>query len=101
MVNIQFEQAKKMFKEVPIPVGDIVKKNPPELQCFGFNIGDIGLDFKKSQMQFTTYYKHIKKPDPAVCDKFLEDLLKSPQAILDKIKKSGSMEAIQRGIEEF
>jgi hypothetical protein len=28
MVNIQFEQAKKMFKEVPIPVGDIVKKNP-------------------------------------------------------------------------
>lgn len=50
MVNIQFEQAKKMFKEVPIPVGDIVKKNPPEMQCFGFNIADIGLDFKKSQM---------------------------------------------------
>jgi hypothetical protein len=72
MVNIQFEQAKKMFKEVPIPIGDIVKKNPPELQCFGFNIGDIGLDYKKSQMQFTTYYKHIENPDPAICDNFLE-----------------------------
>jgi len=78
MVNIQFEQAKKMFKEVPIPVGDIVKKNPPELQCFGFNIGDIGLDFKKSQMQFTTYYKVINKPNAEVCDEFLETLLKSP-----------------------
>lgn len=31
MVNIQFEQAKKMFKEVPIPAGDILKKNPTEL----------------------------------------------------------------------
>lgn len=83
-----------MFKEVPIPVGDIVKKNPPELQCFGFNINDIGLDFKKSQMQFTTYYKLIENPSASVCDEFLDTLLKSPQTILDKIKKSGSMEAL-------
>jgi len=39
-----------MFKEMPIPIGDILKKNPPELQCFGFNVADIGIDFKKSQM---------------------------------------------------
>lgn len=67
-----------MFKEVPIPVGDIVKKNPAELQCFGFNIDDIAIEFKKSQMQFTTYYKVIDKPDREVCDKFMETLLKSP-----------------------
>jgi hypothetical protein len=52
-------------------------------------------------MQFSTYYKPINNPDPSVCDAFLEDLLKSPQSILDKIRKSGSMEAIQKGIEEF
>lgn len=84
-----------MFKEVPIPVGDIVRKNPPEMQCFGFNIADIGLDFRKSQMQFTTYYKVVENPDRGICDNFLEQLLKSPQAILDKIKRSGNLEALQ------
>lgn len=48
MVNIQLEQAKKMFKEVPLPIGDILKKNPPELQCFGFNIADLDVSFRKS-----------------------------------------------------
>jgi len=31
MANIQFEQAKKFFKEFPVPVGDILKRNPKEL----------------------------------------------------------------------
>jgi len=31
----------------------------------------------------------------------METLLKSPQDILDKIKKSGNMEAIRKGIDEF
>jgi len=29
-------------------LGDIIKKNPKELQCFGFNISDLDLSFKKS-----------------------------------------------------
>ena len=48
MVNIQFEQAKKMMKEVPIKVGDIVKKNPTEMQCLGFKVDDLDVSFKKS-----------------------------------------------------
>jgi hypothetical protein len=52
-------------------------------------------------MQFTTYYKVVKNPSAEICDPFLEDLLKSPQTILDKIKRSGSMEAIRKGIDEF
>ena len=48
MVNIQFEQIKKQFKEQEFVVGDIMKKNPKELQCFGFNISDLDLTFKKS-----------------------------------------------------
>jgi len=31
MMNIQFEGAKQMFRDVPIKVGDIVKRNPPEM----------------------------------------------------------------------
>lgn len=49
MASIQFEQAQKMFREVPIPVGDIMAKNPAELQCFGFNIADLDISYKKSQ----------------------------------------------------
>ena len=48
MVNIQLETAKKFFKEMPISIGDIVAKNPQELQCFGFNINDFDLSFRKS-----------------------------------------------------
>lgn len=66
-----------------MPVGDILKKNPAELQCFGFNIADIAIDFKKSQMQFSTYYKLVKNPDKGICEEFLDQLLHSPQKILD------------------
>jgi thiaminase len=48
MVNIQFEQAKKMFKEIPLNIGDIMKKNPRELQCLGFNLVDLDVSFRKS-----------------------------------------------------
>jgi|TARA_B110000285_G_scaffold171381_1_gene191860 hypothetical protein len=50
MANIQFEQLKKSFKPFPLPVGDIIRKNPKELQCFGFNVSDLDISFKKSQV---------------------------------------------------
>lgn len=48
MANLQLSAAKKMFKEVPIPLGDILSKNPKELGCLGFNIVDFDLTFAKS-----------------------------------------------------
>ena len=48
MANIQFEQIKKQFKEQEFLLGDIIRKNPKELQCFGFNISDLDISFKKS-----------------------------------------------------
>ena len=59
MVNIQFEQIKKQFKEQEFSLGDILKKNPKELQCFGFNVSDLDLSFKKSQLQLSLFYKNI------------------------------------------
>lgn len=52
-------------------------------------------------MQFSTYYKPIENPDTKICDRLMDDLLKSPQKILDKIKKNGTMDAIRRGIDEY
>lgn len=51
MLNVQLQQGKKMFKEMPGKVNTLVNRmNFPELQCFGFNISDLDMSFKKSQM---------------------------------------------------
>lgn len=70
-------------------VGDIIKKNPTELQCFGFNVSDLDISFKKSQMQLSAYYKHIANPDQAVCDAFQDELNKSPKKLMDQMRKAG------------
>ena len=101
MVNIQLEQAKKMFKEVPVPIGDILRKNPPELQCFGFNIADLDVSFRKSQAQMSMYYKNIDNPDEDICRAFKESVMRSPQEILDKIKRNSNVKAIQKGLDEL
>ena len=50
MANIQFEALRKMFIDYPLKIGDLLSKNPKELQCLGFNIADVDVSFKKSQV---------------------------------------------------
>lgn len=100
MASIQFEQAQKMFREIPIPVGDIMAKNPAELQCFGFNIADLDISYKKSQAQFTAYYKTIEEPDKDICDAFKKELQKTPKKILEQMK-GGDDSPFQKGLKKF
>ena len=84
MLNVQLQQGKKMFKEMPGKVNTLVNRmNFPELQCFGFNISDLDMSFKKSQMQLSVYYKEAAIPDKEICEKFKEELKKSPAKILE------------------
>jgi hypothetical protein len=101
MVNIQFEQIKKQFKEQEFKLGDIVKKNPKQLQCFGFNISDIDLSFKKSQVQFSMFYKKISNPNREICDSFDEELRKSPQKIFDQMKNYGPGMGIEDNLKQL
>ena len=39
---------KKMFKEINYDVNGLIKKGPKEFKCFGFEISDYDLSFKKS-----------------------------------------------------
>ena len=48
VINIQLENLKREFKEFPFHLSDLLKKNPKELQCLGFNIADLDIAFKKS-----------------------------------------------------
>jgi hypothetical protein len=95
MANIQFEQIKKQFKEQDFYVGDLVKKNPKELQCLGFNVSDLDISFKKSQLQLSLFYKDVTNPDREICDAFEKELIKSPSAIYEQVSKfkPGDMEA--------
>lgn len=69
---------KKEFKEFPFHLSDLLKKNPKELQCLGFNIADLDIAFKKSQVQFSAYYKETKYQNKKLCDDFLSELRESP-----------------------
>lgn len=73
------------MRDVPVKVGDIVKKNPEELQCLGFNVVDLDVSFKKAQVQLSTYFKEIHNPDAAVCEKFYQELATAPQRYKDEM----------------
>lgn len=49
--NIHLEEAKKHFKAFSYNITDILaRKQPSLLACFGFNIADLDVTFRKSQM---------------------------------------------------
>lgn len=53
--------------------------NPPEIECLGFKLSDVTMDFKKGYMQLGCGYKSVRKPrDPAVCERFLDVLRNGP-----------------------
>lgn len=81
MANLQMEALKKSFKEIPVSIGDIVRKNPKELACLGFNLSDLDLSFAKGFAQLSAYYKDANPPSKEVCDKFLQDLKNAPEKI--------------------
>lgn len=57
MVNIQLEQLKKMFKEIPFSINRAILDNMPnELACLGFRVTDTDLAFKKSQIMLSLYH---------------------------------------------
>jgi hypothetical protein len=101
MVNIQFEQIKKQFKEQEFAIGDIIRRNPKELQCFGFNISDVDISYKKSQMQLGLFYKTIDNPNKAICDAFEEELKKSPQKVFDQMKNFGPGEGLADSLSQL
>merc|ERR1719263_2175001 len=88
MVNIQMDQAKKMFKEIPGKINTLIKKFPPELECYGFKVSDLDIAYKKSQMQTSAYFKEVPadKVNQTMCEEFHQKLNEHPEAILKQLK---------------
>lgn len=85
MANLQLEGMKKMFKEFPVQIGDIVKKNPPQIACLGVNLSDLDISFKKSMAQFTAYFKDVPYADKAFCEKFMAELKTAPSKFKEQM----------------
>lgn len=95
LANLQMEALKKNFKELPIGLGDIVKKNPKELGCLGFNLSDLDVSFQKGQAQFSAYYKNVEKPDKEFCDEFIKSLQDMPKNLENKVKEASESPMMQ------
>lgn len=55
--------------------------------------------FKKSQVQFTTYYKDTKHVDKVLCEKFLKELRESPDKFLKQFRANQN-NPFMKGFEE-
>lgn len=88
MANLQLEALKKAFREFPIQIGDLVKKNPKELACLGFNFSDLDVSFKKSFFQLSAYYKEVPYANKKTCKKFLEELKNAPEKMKEAFEKA-------------
>lgn len=84
VINIQLENMKQQFKELPFFLKNLLQQTPKEMQCLGFNLADIDLAFKKSQVQLTAYYKDTKYANKELCDKFLNELRQSPSKFINQ-----------------
>ena len=104
MVNIQLEQVKKMFKEIPGKVNTVLKRFPPELRCFGFEVSDLDVAYKKSQVQISAYqhaYDYEQsEADKEMCEQFHEELNSHPEKILETIQ-GGDNSPINKSIKAF
>ena len=92
MANLQLEALKKAFREFPMTIGDLVKKNPKELACLGFNFSDLDVSFKKSFFQLSAYYKDVPQADKKKCESFLKELKNAPEKIREAFEKAAEVQ---------
>lgn len=88
MANLQLEALKKQFREFPLPIGDIVSKNPPQAACLGINLSDLDITFQKSLAQISAYFKEVPYASKEFCEKFVNDLKQAPNKIKDQLDQA-------------
>ena len=76
-LNVQMEQALGMIPPKEFPL--INPPSPKELECLGFKLGELDMNFKKGYLELMFAYKPVAFPtNSKVCDRFLEYIRKGP-----------------------
>jgi len=59
---------------------------PPELECLGIALADLGLNFKKGFLELTCGYRKVETPsDTELCDNFIAALAEGPKTAKDQV----------------
>ena len=78
------DQLFKVVKPLDMPMKNL--PTPPEMECLGFALSDLNLNFKKGYVEVTCGYKKVDQPrKPEVCAGFIEALKKGPQKAKDSV----------------
>jgi hypothetical protein len=85
MVGYQFENLKKTFQPIVIPLRKF--ENPPEVQCLGFNLTNAMVKVNRGFLQVNANYIKISgdQVDRDFCEEFEARINKSPQEIFQKL----------------
>jgi hypothetical protein len=76
-LNVQFEQ---MLSKMPPKVFPLsAPASPEELDCLGFRLTEINVDFKKGYGELNYGYENVSNPrDPKKCEEFMNALRNGP-----------------------
>jgi len=88
MVNLQLDTVKKMFKNIPLSLNEVIRRFPKQITCFGFRFSDVDISFAKSQMHTSIYHKVVEDPKKDMCAAFFAEL-RTHQSDMVKQMKDG------------
>jgi|SRR5450830_1024790 hypothetical protein len=65
-INVQAENLLKLIEPYNFPLKN--PKTPKEMECLGFGLSEMVVEFRKGYMELGCTYKIVKEPrDPKVC----------------------------------
>ena len=83
--NVQMDQLFKVVQPLEMPMKNL--PTPPEMECLGFALADLNLNFKKGYVEVTCGYKKVEQPKkPEVCAGFIEALKQGPKKAKDSVE---------------
>lgn len=81
-INMQLEQLFKMLEPKEFPMQNLPQYK--EVECLGFQLSDMQVNFRKNFLEINCGYKKVGIPsDPEVCENFLDALKHGPKKFMD------------------
>lgn len=85
-LNVQFEQMISKMPPKVLPLS--TPASPEELDCLGFRLTTLNVDFKKGFMELNCGYETVSNPrDPKKCEEFMDALRNGPSELLQMADK--------------
>jgi len=82
-INVQAENILKVIEPFEVPMKN--PKTPKEMECLGFGLSQLFVEFRKGYLELGCTYKEVRSPsNPKVCQAFVDALRNGPKDLLSK-----------------